>query len=415
MDADSARVGNNRPVSRLVRLAWLLFLGAILLVAVLSFPARMAHLGSTPYGLESALAELGIPLEFFAGYALLLELILLIVSLSVSTVLAWKRSDDWVALLVAGTLALAPLLTPLPDSLVQIRPAWQPALSVVRFLGSAGLMATMYLFPDGRFFPRWMRWLLLAALAGLAYAIVRDPQHMTDTAVFASARPAETAWLILPVVPAFVAGLAGQVYRFRHAPPILRQQIKWVLFGFAAVCAAFLVAATVLAMLPALQPGPAARLIITLAGIAVTLLAFLVLPLSMALAVLRAGLWDIDLIINRAAVYSLLTASLTLLYFAMTVLLQSVFQRFTGEASSLAIVISTLAIAALFAPLRRRLQDGIDRRFYRRKYNAALMLERFARQAQAEVDLEALAGDVVEVVRESVQPDCVGLWLRPKA
>jgi hypothetical protein len=413
MDADRMRGGSERRVSRLVRAGWLLFLGWIVLFAVLSFPARYAHLSTTPYGLGEALFELGVPLPVFAGYVMLLEFVLLVVCLGVATVVAWQRSDDWFALLVAFTLALAPMVTPLPDSFVQQRPAWQPVLIAVRFLGAAGLITTMFLFPDARFVPRWLRWVLPVALALLALSVYRDPNHMLDTAVFATSRPAETAWLILPIVPAFLAGMAAQIYRYRHASPAMQQQIKWVLFGFAAVCAAFALTGITLALLPLVELGPAARATFTLIAIALTLFALMLLPLSMALAMLRAGLWDIDLIINRAAVYSLLTAGLTALYFGLTVVLQGVLQGLTGEASSLAIVISTLAIAVLFAPFRRRLQDGIDRRFYRRKYNAALMLERFARQAQAEVDLESLADDVIEVVRESVQPDSVGLWLRP--
>jgi hypothetical protein len=134
----------------------------------------------------------------------------------------------------------------------------------------------------------------------------------------------------------------------------------------------------------------------------------------MGIAITRYRLYEIDLIINRTLVYGLLTATLVALYFGAIVVLQRVFVVLTGEQSTLAVVASTLLIAALFNPLRRRIQGFIDRRFYRTKYDTRKTLEAFSAKLRDETDLDALSNDLVGVVRETMQPAHVSLWLRPE-
>jgi hypothetical protein len=143
------------------------------------------------------------------------------------------------------------------------------------------------------------------------------------------------------------------------------------------------------------------------------LLSFGGVPIAVGFAVLRYRLYDIDLIINRALVYAPLTAMLLAAYVGGVVLLQGVLRALTGQESTLAIVASTLVIAAMFTPLRRRVQSFVDRRFYRRKYDAAKTLAAFNARLREETELETLSGDVVGVVREAMQPEHVSLWLRP--
>jgi hypothetical protein len=142
------------------------------------------------------------------------------------------------------------------------------------------------------------------------------------------------------------------------------------------------------------------------------LLSFVAIPVAVGFAVLRYRLYEIDIIINRALVYGSLTATLAFIYVGGVVSLQALFRGLTGQVSTLAVVASTLAIAALFNPLRRRVQALVDRRFYRRKYDTKKTLEAFSARLRDETDLEALNNDLVGVVRETMQPERVSLWLR---
>jgi hypothetical protein len=141
------------------------------------------------------------------------------------------------------------------------------------------------------------------------------------------------------------------------------------------------------------------------------------IPIAIGIAVLRSRLFDIDVVINRTLVYGSLTALLAAVYFGGVTATQAIFRTFTGqeEQPQLAIVVSTLVIAALFNPLRRRIQSFIDRRFYRKKYDAAKTLEAFSAKLRDETDLVTLSDDLVEVVRETMQPAHVSLWLRSSA
>jgi hypothetical protein len=149
----------------------------------------------------------------------------------------------------------------------------------------------------------------------------------------------------------------------------------------------------------------------------VSLVAALVIPVCTYIAILKYRLYDIDIVINRALVYGSLTTMLALIYFGGVATTEAIFRALTDQEQQpqLAIVVSTLVIAALFNPLRRRIQSFIDRRFYRRKYDATKTLEAFSVKLRDETDLDALSDDLVGVVRETMQPAHVSLWLRPDA
>jgi len=206
------------------------------------------------------------------------------------------------------------------------------------------------------------------------------------------------------------------VLRYRRSGREVREQIKWL--GFAASFVGLMYFSTLISGL-LLSPesyttNETPPLWVSL-SMNLTYISFASVPTAIGFAVLKYRLYDIEIIINRALVYGPLTATLVGLYFGSIVLLQRVFVVLTGEQSTLAIVASTLAIAALFTPLRRRIQSFIDKRFYRNKYDARKTLEAFSTRLRDETDLQTLNNDLVGVVTETLQPAHVSLWLRTDA
>ena len=305
-----------------------------------------------------------------------------------------------------------------------IRPGSLPAGEVAAWFSTWVLNPTYWLFiylfllfPNGRLLSRrwrlllWTNGVLMAMgiaveafspgpIASLEPATVRNPLGVEAAAEVFAVVGELGSYLFTALL---VVSVVSVCLRFRRAGGIERQQIKWLAYA-----AALLGVVAIVAMLGEVLLGDSRWWFFLIA-----VLALFGVPISIGAAVLRYRLYDIDVIINRTLVYGALTATLVATYFGGIVLLQRAFVVLTGEKSTLAVVASTLVIAALFNPLRRRIQSFIDRRLYRRKYDARKTLEAFSAKLRNETDLEALNNELVGVVRETMQPAHVSLWLRP--
>jgi hypothetical protein len=290
---------------------------------------------------------------------------------------------------------------------------WAPGLGLI-------LVFLPLLFPDGH--PPSHRWRPVAWLGGLSIGLAvvsstiglwpeRGPALVTGDENPSHVVQVLVVFVALPMM--LLAGLGAVIsllVRFRRARGDEQQQIKWFAFA-AALTFVWILVIEVFAELLSIEGGvPEAILAFTWASAGLVIPS---IPIATGIAILRYRLYDIDRIINRTLVYGALTATLVALYFGGIVVLQRVFVLLTGQQSTLAVVASTLLIAALFTPLRRRIQGFIDRRFYRSKYDARKTLEAFSTRLREETDLEALNSELVEVVRETMQPAHVSLWLRP--
>ncbi len=299
------------------------------------------------------------------------------------------------------------------------------ALSQWLWVPAVGLFAIylILLFPDGRLpSRRWrpLAWLSGAVIALLSVGIVLSPGPLNGLKGVRNPFGLEQyPWVIdiflavLALLPlCILASALSLVLRYRRSGGEVREQIKWIAF-----------AAMVVGMLYVIDIGASLLLTPTTASgeeppwlkvlDQVGFISYTGVPIAVGFAVLKYRLYDIDLLINRALVYGPLTATLVALYFGGVVGLQTVLRTLTGQESTLAVVASTLTIAALFNPMRRRVQALVDRRFYRRKYDATKTLAAFNSRLREETDLKALSDDVLGVVRETVQPEHVSLWLRP--
>ncbi len=400
----------------LARIAWIVIVVLSLSISIADIPLQFAQLHIVCVGSDCGqqltasivrdLHTLNLSVDFFAACVIILKFGFYLVWVVVAFVIFWRKSTDWMALLVALFLVLFPASQSLgsPGDVGTAYPSLHLLTTFLDDLGWLMLLLFFYLFPDGRFVPRWTRgvalgYVLLNSLGGLFSSL-----SFSDILSF---------FLGLPLLAVVVGiGLFSQVYRYiRISSPIQRQQTKWVLFGVIAAVVLFIVLAFPLLPIPKPARGTVLGMLIdnTLFHCAVVLI-----PLSIGFSILRNRLYDVDLLINRTLVYGTLTALLALIYFGCVFILQNLVRGFTGQVgqSQLIIVGSTLAIAALFQPLRRRIQRIIDRRFYRQKYDAARTLAIFSATLRNEVDLGQLSEQLIAVVQETMQPAHISLWLR---
>jgi hypothetical protein len=396
-------------LARWLLLAFIVLSVGTFIIGALRFPAHVARYAQevsqndwTPETIQAALAQLGLPPTGYAWFNFARDVWAFLVFTTVGLIIFWRKSDDWFGLYVTfAFIVLGQGGSWLPLTLEGVF----PGLSVLRYLkdleGALGwqlFFILLYVFPNGHFVPRWTRWLLLIWL-GLQFI----PGVFQNTLGY------------LVVVPLVLIAIGSQVYRyFWRSDPVQRQQTKWVVSVVGSLLTMF---PFMIILLPDLQTyfGQASgtALLLTMLILAVLNGLLSLFPIAIAIAILRYRLWDIDLIIRRTLQYSLLSGLLALTYFGLIVVLQSVFTAASGQSSPVALVLSTLAIAGLFLPLRRRVQDFIDRRFFRKKYNAAKVIADFAATARDETDLDTLTARLVEVVGETMQPESVTLWLKP--
>jgi hypothetical protein len=349
-----------------------------------------------------SLVTAGISLDAYAWSWIVFTGVISLVWFVVGAILFWRKSDDWMVLLVALML-ISVGADNVTNTLLYSSSFWRIPEHGLYLIVSLTLLYTFALFPNGRFVPRWSLWVTLVyPTYVVCYLLFLRPLRVPGWALYNTPINAVT-WF-----GSYTILILAQVYRyFRVSNAVERQQTKWVALGFFVILVLGLGAVSLGGYLSNQHNG----LLYALFSLGSAPF-FLIIPLSIGLAMLRSRLWDIDIIINKALVYGLLSALLAAVYVGLIIGLESLVGLFSRQsAQPLVIVVSTLAIYALFRPFRRRLQQIIDRRFYRRKYDAARTLEAFSATLRNEVDLATLSEHLVAVVQETMQPTHVSLWL----
>jgi hypothetical protein len=396
------------------RVVWLLvFVVAIGLFCV-SIPAYYDAIVSysasdfKPPAIRASLEASGVSVQFYAICLLSISFATTVAWVAVAVVIFWRRADNWMtlfaslSLLTFATLSLPPSRTVLAD---QSSAVWQ-AINLLALFGTVALYTFYLLFPSGRFVPRWTRW------AAVLFAAHEAFFYLFPDSIFNVAKSFPLLDIAMLTTFACIA-IGSQLYRFRYvSSPVERHKTKWVVFGLVLAGLGAIVFELSISGSPLGQFDPPLALALE-AGLFGSLL---LIPLSIGVAMVHDRLWDIDIVIRRTLVYGILTVSLALVYFGSVAVAQAVLRALTGqvEQPQLVVVVSTLIIAALFNPLRWRIKSFIDRRFYRRKYDAQKTLEAFSATLSQETDLDALSDDLMTVVRGTMQPTHVSLWLRPE-
>ena len=344
---------------------------------------------------------------------------------TVGAVVASRRPDNlvgWLLLAIGFEVVLGAFVAGYAEHALLVRSGSLPGGVAAAWLAEWLLVPVFHLlalllvlFPDGRLpSRRWRPFVWLVVITALAAVFARAfspgplegfpsvPNPLGIEALGGLLPVVERTWEVVGLILVVVFATASLFVRMRRASGVERQQVKWLLY--AAMLLSF---AGLLGLI--IEPIGTGWV-----GLVILTLGFLSVPVAIGIAILRYRLYDIDIIINRTLVYATLTVALAAIYFGGIVVSQRLFVLLTDQQSTLAVVASTLLIAALFNPLRRRIQAFMDRRFYRRKYDAAKTLEGFSKKLRDETDLEALNDDLVRVVRETMQPAHVSVWLRPE-
>jgi hypothetical protein len=418
------------------RVAW--FLLAISLLALTVYSAA-THTPDTSTLLMNGelqiLTRLGISPAVYGMFLLAMEWIVALAFGITATVVFWSKRDDGMALLVAFALitfgaTVFPILS---------HPALAGAVRVLQIIGIAAAALTIFLFPNGRFVPAWLRqpafglgiWLaallifpeLTGALNTVSWlapvqSVLRFIAWLFGTDISADFLPRvvsalQTLGLLSMLIGGFGAGAASQIYRYRHSSDRQeKQQTKLVVFSLAIAVISSMVYYLPPVFLPALREAGPARLAFQTVGQTLYAVALVLVPVFLMIAVTRYRLWDVDLLINRTLVYTLLTTLLGGLYLAGIYILQAIVRAITGQDSELVIVVLTLGIAALFRPLRDRVQAFIDRRFYREKVDFRRAFTEFGRELRTLLDLSELLRTLVLRVSELLHISYGSVFLR---
>ncbi len=369
-------------------------------------PGALCISGLTPANLRQ-LQQLGLSPGFLTAYQIGWDVGTPLIYTALAALIFWRRSADRMALFCAYMLVLfgGATYTGLLDAGLRTgAPAWYWLVGGLELVAQVSVPTFFLLFPSGRFVPRWTRWSVLVFVLYEVWYVFQPSAYLGQLAGVSA--------LVFAVQ---ILGLVGlQVYRYRRVSTFReRQQTKWVVFGLVVALggfALFLIIGSLFLPPELLNSSGAGVLLPT----TVTDGLLLFIPISIAIAILRSRLYDIDTIINKALVYGGLSGILGALYAGLIIGLESLAGFITRQSSAnpLVLVISTLAIFALFQPLRRRIQRIIDRRFYRRKYDAAKVVAAFSATLRNEVDLDQLRAQLLEVVQETMQPSHVSLWVR---
>lgn len=414
----SGSVRLSGPALVLGRAVWLFLAVFVLGLDVLGTPAAYQQSLSTCVGDACGVHQLtpdqmrgliasGMSVGAYAVYVVSLYWFGTLVYAAIALVIFWRRSDERMALFGAYALLLfgaGPVFGAV-NALPGGGTLWSPAIGIVQFFGVLAFYVFFCVFPSGHFAPRWMRWIALSWVVG----------HFVSLIPYIPLQ----SFLNGPAPFAVIFGLlvVAQVYRYRSvSTPVQREQTKWVVYGIAFGLGGFLVAlgSSNIVFGPK-QLNTALGIVGTDTAMALLLC---LIPLFIGIAITRSRLWDIDILINRTLVYGMLTVALAALYFASVAIAQYAVEAISGQTRQQPVIIvaSTLLAVALFRPLQRSIQSVIDRRFYRRKYDAQKTLASFSATLRQQVDLYELRGHLLTVVTETMQPAHVSLWLhQPEA
>lgn len=393
----------------LLRLAWLVLAGLSFVVMIAALPVRLDDLLMDAAANRAILREVGLSAQQYALYFLFIDYLTFAVFAGLGLFLFTRHTDAPLTLFASIMLILVGVIAapPVTNALATSSPRWQSFVALLQGAGAAAPIIFFYVFPDGTFKPRWTRqaaviWLGLCLLWSFWPQAPLNPFH----------EPASTTVLLVGLW--FSSLVYVQIYRYRHlATPVQRQQTKWVVFGLTMAVLGYIIYTSLRAYLPGFQSSPAATLLYRLWGLfLLNKLPLLLVPLTIAFSIIHYRLWDIDFVINQALVWGVFSLTLSFATYVTISLVQLVFLRLTGAESSLAVILSTILIAAIFQPWWRTVQHQIDDRFNREQLERRKQFFEFTRNLRTFISLSPLLEELTQKTASLLQAEYSALFLR---
>ncbi len=398
-----------RMVQPLMRLIWVMIAILVIMVMAAALPVRLEQLLTEAENNAATLETIQLSPTLYAFYFLFVDYLPPLVFTLIGLFLFTSHTDSPMTLftstmLLSVAVTFSPLVT---QALVMVFPGWQLAVSFLQGMGAAATVTFFYVFPDGYFIPPWTRWaslfwLVLSLLWGFVPNVPLNPFHHPDS------------------MTVLVLGLGAssliyvQFYRYQQvSTPLQRQQTKWIIFGLTMAVLGYTIFAALHLNLPMVQESATAALIFNLWGpLFLNKLPLILVPLAIAFSIVHYRLWDIDFVINQALVWGVFTLTLSLATYVTITLVQLLFLRLTGAESTLALILSTVIIAAVFQPWWRTVQHQIDIRFNRSQLDRRKQFFDFARNLRTFISLSPLLGELTRKTADLLQAEYSALFLR---
>ncbi len=417
----------------IVQIGWVMLALLSVTVFIASIPPYFHHHARILSRMERAvLQKFGFSVKLHAIYAVAVDTTtMLVFSLTAIKLFKEKPRNRMVVFVSIALLMFGVAISPSLDVMSTIPTPWQAPALIVLTLGIGSFLFVLFLFPDGRFVPRWTRTLALVWTGWLLSWILFPsatfhpdnlslPLRLVSFLFSSHGDTLQRAYhylrqfsFLLVLIGWFGSGVFAQVYRYmRFSGPVERQQTKWVVFGSIAAFVGYFGYQTLAAVIPAFHRPGLPRLLFHIIGSPISAFLLALMPLSITVSMLHYRLWDIDPIIENTLLYSTLTGAVAILYFGDVYLVQRIFRTITGQQSDAAIIISTLVIAAIFRPLRRRLQGFIDRSFYRERIDFRRAFTNFSREIRTIIELPKLLHVLVERTTELLHVKHGAVYLR---
>ncbi len=381
-------------------------------------PARMTQLRGLAADNAAGLAALGLSERFLFTYLTGLDLLLFAVFAAVGLLIFLRKPDNWLTILISfGIIAQGAGMIRPEDSFAVVSPEWRTFAVSVTCLANICSIVCLVLFPDGRFVPRYTLPMTVFWAICIVVRYVFLPQFARPDGRLVAGALDPGPWMsfliLLLAIGGFITAGIAQVQRyFRLTDPTQRQQIKWCVFGVGVAVIGIILFQLPAIFIPAVRTPGVPRVVFALVGVPAFYFSVMTVPITVAFALLRYRLWEVDTLINRSLVYAALTGALLLVYFVTVGMLQILLQAVTGQESNLAVAGSTLAIAVLFQPLRQRFQAIIDRRLYRRTVNFRQAFTEFAHEVRTIIDLQQLLRALVDRTSNLLDITHGGVFLR---